>query len=278
MKGASSCTLAQPGSGGFQAQTRFDGHPDRRRGILLPVVLLLVLALAAASTSILVLVSTERLVARGELRFLEERIHAEKLLNDAAQLALIPGFDRAETDLTGDFILVEVTPPTHGPSYFSVQWVFNPESIAAGLPGAVEATGPPPESGVQRLPGCPSADTRPLIVSPAQSLSDPTDPDGAGRPHLGILGITELWNLTETELPGVAVLPGAVPPAVRRAVDGTVIRSGRGSGVLVAAGDLLLEGSAQFSGLLVVEGELTLRGSARVARASLGARTRHYLG
>lgn len=240
------------------------GRRESRRGILLPVVLLVILALGAVSVSVLVLVSTQRLVARGELAYLEDRIRAEALMVGLDEGVAIEGFSLTEVELLGAFSLVGVAPANRGLSYFSVRWVLNPDSITAGLPGALELVGSAPEVGVQPLEGCSSMGARPLVVTLSHDASSPSATQGPGTPRVGLLGVSELLELAESELPEPAVLPGAAPAAVRRASAGTVILGGQGTGVLIAVGDLTLEGSTQFSGLLIVEGALTLLGSARV--------------
>ncbi len=228
------------------------------------MVLLLVLALGAVSTSALLLVSTQRLLGRAELGYLESRVRAEALLSvSGAGAGATDGFNRVETQLPGNFSLIAATPVESGPSFHAVHWVLNADTIAAGLPGALEVVGPVPEEGVQPLDGCSSAEMRPLI-SASPNPSPGPDIQGRGGPSLGILGIPELLVLADAELPDPAALPGARSPAVYRALPGTVIEGGQGAGVLIASGDLTLEGPTHFAGLLVVAGELVLRESARV--------------
>ena len=235
---------------------------DPRRGILLPVVLLLILGIGVASVSVGVLVSTQQLVGRSELRYLENRVRAQTALAGSPTGSDLDGFARIQIDLPGSFSLIEVAPEEGGPSYFSLDWVLNPDSIAAGLPGALASVGLGPDRGVQVLDGCASALARPLVtVAP---LDDGPGTPSISAPRLGILGVPELLELADVELPELAILPAGEPVAVRRANPGTVIQGGRGSGVLISAGDLTLLGSTDLVGLLVVQGNLTLMDSARI--------------
>jgi hypothetical protein len=234
---------------------------DPRRGVVLPIVLLLILGFGGFAGSIIVLTSTQRLLGRAELRFLEERIRAERLLADAN--AVGDGFVRAEIPLPGSFSLVRVTPTGGSQAYFAASWVLDPDSIALLFPGALWARRIEPASGIRALEDCPSVDSRPLVA-------EPPDGDGiapaevAGWPRIGILGLGELLALADSELADPYVLPGPVPPAIRRIGEAAIVRGGRATGVLIAAGDLVMDGSAAFEGLVVVGGDLTLSGSSRI--------------
>ena len=229
-----------------------------RRGVVLPVVLLLILGMAALSTSALVLARSELVADRSGQRQVRDRDLANRVLRSEPGTE---GFDRRTTVLPAGFQLVEARPDAPGLSYFEVAWVLDPDSVLVRLPGALEATGTLPTEGVGTKDECGTGSTE-LVVRRSPSLG----PDGAlgeAPPRLGLLGVSELIALPGVDLISSAPLPILSTHQILRA-RGPVfeVRGGEGLGLLVSDGDLTLDGATRLSGLLVVAGNLALRDSA----------------
>lgn len=241
---------------------------NARRGMLLPTALLLVLALSAAATSILVLARTELLLERGDLRYLRDRLR-EEVRNadpDESRTIDIPG--------SGGFVLVRA--PGARPAPISVRWRFDPDTVVATLPTALEVGRDPPAQGI--LPpesACTTGIEAPLVrvrETPAGLLPSPDVPL---PPTLGILGIEHVLSLSGVELGAVATFPGWGPdasvgesedafPVVYQVPPAGWVTGGEGRGILVSSGDVTLRGDAGFRGIVIVAGDLWLEGAAWV--------------
>jgi hypothetical protein len=230
------------------------------QGVVLPIVLLLILALAALSTSALVLARTELVADRSGQRHVTERAIAERVLRTPE--GGTEEFRRIATDLSAGLQLIEARPTLPGLSYFALEWVLDPDSVVARLPTALEVGGRPPEEGVEAHEGCVAAGARPLVRRRSSSIG----PDGTLReapPRLGLLGVPELLALPGRNLTSFDPLPDAAEGEILRASGPSFeVRGGDGRGVLVAAGDLVLDTATRFMGVLVVGGNLLMRGSA----------------
>jgi hypothetical protein len=229
------------------------------RGLVLPIVLLLILGLAALSTSALVLARTELVADRAGQRHVRDRILAERVLRSPVPDA--ESFDRLATELPKGFRLLEARPAVPGLSHFAVEWVLDPDSVAARLPAALEAAGNLPTEGVEAGEGCAALEAGPLARRRSPSIA----PDGAlgeAPPRLGLLGVPELLALPGIDLRPSVALPALSAMQILRARGTSFeVRGGDARGLLVSEGDLILDGT-RFSGILVVGGDLTLQGAA----------------
>ncbi len=135
------------------------------------------------------------------------------------------------------------------------------------------------DSALVRLKGCVLGDcvrgSPPVLVDPA--LGGGGAP-GAGVPVLGESGWAGLRTLADTTLaPTAAVAANPAWPEVVRAAGDLHLEGGRGRGVLLVEGDLLLSGGAVWEGLVAVRGTLktqdaggVVRGAALAGAAELG--------
>lgn len=237
-----------------------------RRGAVLIVVLLLILALGAVSAAALSLSRSELVAESAARRYLTLRAQGERVLLDSVSPPM-EGWIRLTFALGRGYRLIEAKPAL-GPSMFSVVWVLDPDSVARELPGALRAGGTIPETGVAWLDDCPSSGTRILSEPLDEGSVSGSSPLEVG-PRVGPLGVRELLALQALDLPEFGRLPETDGPEILRASAPTRVWDGRAEGLLVAAADLRLEGSASFSGLLVVADGLSLGGSARIEGVAL---------
>lgn len=198
--------------------------------------------------------------------YLRQRTEGESLLFERHEAVSADGWTRVESDLGAGYRLIEAR-PEEGLSMFSVTWVLDPETVVRTLPGALRVwSGVVPE-GIGWLSGCPSASTRPLAIGAPAEESVPAAPEPG--PRIGPLGIPELLAVPGRDLPESGLFPVTDGPEVLRARGPARLWGGAAEGLLVAASDLKLEGSAHFRGLLIVGGALELAGSAWVEGVSL---------
>ena len=239
-----------------------------RRGVVLPIALLLVLALGVLAGSVLAFARGELLLERGNVGYLERRARSE---------AELRALYREPTDrptpgriaLPAGFVLLRPVVGS-GPSAMGVGFVFDPDSVARALP-ALQVEGSAPTSGVawagESCPGYrgsgPAVRVRPPPTGP------PADPPLPDPPRLGPFGLEELAALGAVELPARGPLPAAGSAGLYLAPAGARYDSGEGFGLLLAAGDLAIEGDAVFRGVVLTVGDLRLEGVARVEGAAL---------
>ncbi len=249
-------------------------------GAVLPMALLLVVGVGALATSILVLARGEALLATGDLRYLAERIQAERLLLAAVADPSEPGPHPAGHTrvhpLGKGFELVRVGregADPRRPGVWGVRWRMDPDSVGRRLPTveaeAIEGPERPPAWGGE---GCfaegaggegGSGVVRVVLRAPPPTDPAPANPPIPPPPGLGVLGVARLLELPTTDLPGSgSPLQGA--GGLLRAPSGADYRTGEAEGVLVAEGDLLLGGEVRVRGVVLVAGDLRLGGAARI--------------
>jgi len=256
-----------------------------RRGVLLPTALFLVVGLIAMATSLIVLARNEAVTGLADLRYLRWQVASE---DQMARSGANPG-DGGEgglvthRDLGHGFLLVRAEPARGGPAPGAVYWRLDPDGVAGGFPTAAEVGRDSPSTGVSLLEGCPSGgEPGPLVrVRPAPDatagasfpfMPDPPLPD---PPRIGILGVGDLLSLGEIEELGedgsgtIPASPATVRTGLMGLPRGGILSTGSIEGVVVAGGDLFLEGSVVASGLVVVSGDLTLDGNARLQGVAL---------
>jgi len=245
-----------------------------RRGAVLPLALFLVVGLTALATSVFVLARGEGLLATGDLRYLGARVSAERALGGSpltgtgGESTSSGGEDAEVRKLGQGFLLVRPAGMAARPAPLAVRWVLDPDSVSMSLPGAAEVgvlsmssairfadadCGNEPNAGLVRL----------RAAEPAATRHGP-DPPTSASPRLGILGLEQLAELPASDLAPDGGFPVGTGGGLIRAGPGAVISTGAGEGVLVAFGELRLEGVASFRGVVVAAGDIELVDSASV--------------
>jgi hypothetical protein len=254
-----------------------------RRGVLLPTALFLVVALIAMATSLVALARNEAVTGVADFQYLRWQLESEEMAWSGGEGG--EGGEGEEGEEGGwvthreighGFLLVRSEPARGGPAPGAVYWRLDPDVVAGGFPPAAEVGRDPPSTGVSLLEGCPSGgESGPFVrvrTDPddmaGESLPSTLDPPLSGPPRIGMLGVGDLLSLGVIEALGEEV-SGPIPasPALARTglmglPEGGVLSAGSIDGVVVAGGDLLLEGSVVISGLVMVSGDLTLDGDA----------------
>ena len=252
------------------------GKAEGRRGIVLPIALLLVLALGALAGSVLAFARGELLLERGNVLYLERRSTSEAELASLYREVSsrpVPGRTRLPTG----FLLLR-PPFGDAPAAVGVGFLFDPDSVALELP-ALEVEHSPPARGVAWAgEGCPSqAGTGPPVRVRAIVEAPCPDPPLPDPPRLGPLGLKEIVQLGAVDLPARGALPSAGGAGLYLAPSGARYDTGEGFGLLLAAGDLTLEGDAVFRGVVLTAGDLRLEGAARVEGTVLSGGTARIL-
>lgn len=245
-----------------------------RRGAVLPVALFLVVGLSALTTSVFLLARGEGLLAAGDLRYLTARVSAERALTREP----VTGSDPDDASAGGEgiearplgqgFILIRPSGVADRPAPLSVRWILNPDSVAMTFPGAAEVGHLSMTSGVRFAEAdCGNEPTTGLVrlrVSEPVGTPHLPDPPSPGPPRLGILGLEQLMELPALDLTSAGGFPDGTGGGVLRAAPGVVISTGAGEGVLLASGDLRLEGVTYFRGVVVAAGSVELGDQASI--------------
>jgi len=239
--------------------------------LVLPVVLLLSLALGAAATSILTLARSERVVERAALRFLDDRVRAERTLVEIRDEggARPPGSSppalSSLVPLGDGYLMVLASTVEGGPAYHAVYWRLEPDSVALHFPGAVEYGTTAPSGLITAAgPACMGGTAPGSLVRARVHGSSASDPPIPLGPRVGPVGLDALLALaTRTVASDGRLEPGSAPELLR-VPDGVALVSGSVFGVLLSAGDLAIRGASEVRGLVIAGGDVEVRGGARV--------------
>jgi hypothetical protein len=242
--------------------TRISG--DARRGIILPVVLLLTSALGAAAISLLVLARGERVIEGLALRMLAARVSAEWRLDAQGEGPVPPDGGLVFVPLPGGYQLVRGSGASNGFAYSAVLWYLDADSLAALLPGAVEVGHAPPSNGVSLLGSeCPGGGTGPLVQ--VRSFNGtPADPPVSPGPRLGPLGLERLLDLSTAMVAPSGHFSGGVEVPILRVPVGLEVVGGEIESVVLSDGDLILRGTALVRGIVLAAGDVEIAESARI--------------
>lgn len=234
---------------------------SRRAGIVLPVALLLLLGASLMAAALLLMARSAVLLSDGDRRLAEALARRPPPASDRAsgELPLPHGFVLRSDAVTG--VAWQV---------WDLAWRPDASRLAAALravaetgDGVVDAGGVLQAEGPAE--GCPDDPPLPLHRTAVQPpLPDP-DPSLPPFPRLGPVGLSHLQARAGSSLASGEPLPGGADLVY--VSDGGAVRDGELAGLLVAGGDLRLEGEAGVEGLVLVAGDLDLEGSARVRGA-----------
>jgi hypothetical protein len=264
------------------AATEVGGEPrDPRAGVILPVALFVLLGGTLLAASLLVTARVAVQLSEGDRRLAE------------AFTLRPPGVERVGEALGGGawaeglrlhhpgqgFLLVGEGGPWAGWGAWAVHWVPDLNRVAGDLAAAaLTGEGFTVDGGDLRhagesegcddgayalLPGLHERDRTPRLPLPDPALAPP--------PRLGPIALERVAARAGVLLESGEPLPdGAASEVPRRLIAVPAparIEGGVGAGVLVADGDLVMEGGALFRGLVLTGGNLILRDGAGVIGA-----------